>query len=68
MTFQAQEEPVSGFCWPETLELLGRTPYVVYLSEGEGHIVGFTDDPNYRAQSPVSSRLFQNAVFFGPGH
>jgi hypothetical protein len=68
VTFQAQEEPVSGFCWPETLKLLGRTPYVVYQSVGEGHIVGFTDDPNYRAQSPVSSRLFQNAVFFGPGH
>jgi hypothetical protein len=58
----------SGFCWPKTLELLAETPYVTYQSEGSGHIIAFTDDPNYRAMYPGVQRLFVNAVLFGPGH
>ena len=35
---------------------------------GRGHVVAFTDDPNYRAMYPATQRLFLNAVLFGPGH
>ncbi|MCU0874662.1 MAG: hypothetical protein MUE50_20210, partial [Pirellulaceae bacterium] len=58
----------SGFCWPETLELVAQTPYLLHESLGAGHVVAFTDDPNYRAMYPVTQRLFLNAVLFGPGH
>ena len=58
----------SGFCWPKTLELIAQTPYVTYQSMGRGHIVAFTDDPNYRAMYPALQRLFINTVLFGPGH
>ena len=68
VTFEAQETPVAGFCWPDTLEAIGRSPLVLYRSIGRGHIIGFTDDPNARAMSPVTQRLFRNAAFFGPGH
>ncbi|MEW4569698.1 M14 metallopeptidase family protein [Tautonia sp. JC769] len=68
VTFEAQEEPVSGFCWPDTLRAIGRSPLVLAQAIGRGHIIGFTDDPNARALSPVTQRLFRNAVFFGPGH
>lgn len=68
VTFDEQDEPASGFCWPDTLEAIGRSPLVLYRSIGQGHVIGFTDDPNYRALSPVTQRLFRNAVFFGPGH
>jgi hypothetical protein len=68
VTFDPQEEPVSGFCWPDTLRAIGRSPLVVSQAIGQGHIIGFTDDPNARALSPVTQRLFRNAVFFGPGH
>ena len=52
----------------QTLELMAHTPYVVYQSSGDGHVIAFTDDPNYRAMYPALQRLFFNAVMFGPGH
>ena len=39
----------------------------MYRSLGDGHIIGFADDPNYRAMYPATQRLFYNAVLFGPG-
>ena len=69
VTFAARPAVLtSGFCWPETLDLVAETPYLLYESLGAGHVVAFTDDPNYRAMYPVSQRLFLNAVLFGPGH
>lgn len=58
----------SGFCWPETLELVAETPYLIYEPLGAGHVVAFTGDPNFRAMYPATQRLFLNAVLFGPGH
>lgn len=58
----------SGFCWPESLDLLAETPYVVYRSRGAGHIIGFVDDPNFRAMYPSLQRLFINAAMFGAAH
>jgi len=58
----------TGFCWPETLELVAETPYLIYEPLGAGHVVAFSSDPNYRAMYPVTQRLFLNAVLFGPGH
>jgi hypothetical protein len=69
VTFAARPAVLtSGFCWPETLDLVAETPYLLYESLGAGHVVAFTDDPNYRAMYPASQRLFLNAVLFGPGH
>jgi hypothetical protein len=69
VTFAEKEKLLtSGFCWPNTLELIAETPYVTYQSLGKGHIIAFTDDPNYRAMYPGIQRLFINAVLFGPGH
>jgi len=55
----------SGYCWPETLQLLPGRPYLLHQSFGKGNIVAFADDPTYRAFSPNTQRLFFNAVFFG---
>ena len=68
VNFAARDLLVSGFCWPQTLELLAGKPLVLYQSLGKGHVVAFADDPNYRAMTPTSQRFFLNAVFFGPGH
>lgn len=68
VTLAAGDPLVSGFCWPETLDLMAGKPIVVYQELGKGHVVGFADDPNYRAISPATQRFFWNAVFFGPGH
>ncbi|MBI3411899.1 MAG: hypothetical protein HY040_26510 [Planctomycetes bacterium] len=57
---------VSGYCWPQTLQMLPGRPYALYQPLGRGHVIAFADDPNYRAFSPQLQRLFFNAVFFGP--
>lgn len=63
------EDPlVAGFCWPGTVKALPGAPYVAYQSLGAGHVIGFADDPNFRAMSPAAQRLFWNSVFFGPAH
>ncbi len=69
VTFQGREGLVSsGFCWPTSVELLAETPYLVYRSVGSGHVVGFVDDPNFRAMYPSLQRLFVNAAMFGAAH
>ena len=69
VTFQDKEHVlVSGFCWPQTLQSLAGSSYVIHQPLGEGHIVAFADDPNFRAMYPSLQRLFLNAVMFGPGH
>ena len=69
VTFTARETVLSsGFCWPETLQLIAQSSYLVYQPLGKGHVVAFADDPNYRAMYPSLQRLFVNAVLFAPGH
>jgi Zinc carboxypeptidase len=68
VSFASRDLLVSGFCWPQTLELMAGKPLVLYQSLGKGHVVAFADDPNYRAMTPTTQRFFLNAVFFGPGH
>jgi Zinc carboxypeptidase len=68
VNFAPRDLIVSGFCWPETLELMAGKPLVLYQSLGRGHVIAFADDPNFRAMTPTSERFFLNAVFFGPGH
>jgi len=33
---------------------------------GRGHVILFPDDPNFRLLWPRLTRMFMNAVFFGP--
>jgi hypothetical protein len=68
VSFASADLLASGFCWPQTLELMAGKPFVLYQSLGKGHIIAFADDPNYRAMTPTAQRLFLNAVFLGPGH
>ena len=56
----------SGFCWPETQQLIAGKTYLAYFSQGRGHVVAFAGDPNYRAMFPGLQRLFINACLFGP--
>jgi hypothetical protein len=64
----AKEVTTSGFCWPQTVELLADSSYLLYEPLDKGHVIAFADDPNYRAMYPATQRLFVNAVLFGPGH
>jgi hypothetical protein len=54
---------VSGFVFPESLTHVAGTPYVVRERRGQGSIVLFLDDPNFRLFWDGLTRLFFNAVF-----
>ncbi|MDE0739060.1 MAG: hypothetical protein OSB83_07610, partial [Planctomycetota bacterium] len=59
---------ISGFCWPDSMDMLRGKPYMASQEMGSGHVIAFADDPNFRAMCRFQQRLFFNAVFFGPGH
>ena len=37
-------------------------------ADGQGHVIAFAEDPNYRAFTEASELLFINAVLLGPAH
>jgi hypothetical protein len=58
----------SGLIWPEAQDLLVQKPYVMHQPFGQGHVIAFAEDANYRAYSEASMLLFINAVLLGPGY
>jgi hypothetical protein len=56
----------SGLIWPEGQELLIRKPYLMHQPMGQGHVIGFAEDANYRAYAEATMLLFMNAVLLGP--
>jgi hypothetical protein len=58
----------SGLIWPEGQDLLVQKPFFMHQPSGEGHVVAFAEDPNYRAFAEGSMLLFINAVLLGPGY
>jgi hypothetical protein len=61
------DEPLlSGFLGAENAARLAGLPAVLASRLGEGTVVQLLDDPNFRAYWYGTSKLFLNAVFFGP--
>jgi hypothetical protein len=50
---------------PENLELIKKKGVIQVSSKGQGRIIGFVDNPNFRAFWFGTNKLFLNAVFFG---
>lgn len=59
---------VAGVAWQPELELIAGTPYLMHQGRGAGHVVGFAEDPNFRAYFDGLNLLFLNAVLLGPGY
>ena len=57
-----------GLAWPEAQTLLAEKPFLIHQPLGQGHIVAFAEDPNYRAFTEATELLFMNAVLLGPAH
>ncbi|MCU1239129.1 MAG: peptidase carboxypeptidase [Candidatus Solibacter sp.] len=67
--FDAADKLVaSGHLWAENKKQLAFKPVVVSGTSGRGIVVGFTQDPSFRAISDGMNLLFLNAVFRGPAH
>jgi hypothetical protein len=58
----------SGYLWSENRKQMAYKPLVVTSTSGRGVVVGFTEDPNFRAMLDGMNVLFLNAVFRGPAH
>ena len=66
---EAENLLVSGHAWKgPSLKQMAFKPYLMYRQLGRGHVVGFTEEPNFRAVCDDIVRLFMNAVLLGPGH
>ncbi|MEX0996928.1 MAG: M14 family zinc carboxypeptidase [Flavobacteriaceae bacterium] len=63
-----KEKPlVSGYISKENLEKLPGTASVLVSKAGAGRVISFVDNPNFRGTWLGTSKLFFNALFFGPG-
>lgn len=58
----------SGFLWDWNRQQLAFKPYVVVEPRGDGLVIGFTQDPNFRAQQYGLNTLFLNAIFRGASY
>ena len=61
-----QELLVAGVAWKDELALIAGTPFLMVQPLGQGQVVAFAEDPNFRAYFDGLNLLFLNAVLFGP--
>jgi len=58
----------SGLIWPENQDLLVQKAFAMHQPTGQGHVIAFAEDANYRSFSEATMLLFMNAVLLGPGY
>jgi len=58
---------VSGFMWDDAKRLIPNKAYLVHSRLGRGNVIGFAEDPNYRAFMDGLNLFVINAIFQGPG-
>lgn len=58
----------SGLMWDDVRRQLPGKAFLMYARVGRGHIVAFTEDPNYRAFMDGLNVMFLNGIFLSPGH
>jgi hypothetical protein len=58
---------VSGLLWPEARVRVANTSFCTQESSGQGQIILFSAQPNFRAYFRGAERMLSNAILFGPG-
>ncbi len=56
---------VGGLAWDEAQSQLAQKAFLIHQAVGQGHIVAFAEEPNYRAFTEGTQLLFANAVLLG---
>jgi len=59
---------VSGLAWKEAQQQLAQKAFLIDQPLGDGHVIAFAEEPNYRAFTEATQLLFLNAVLLGPAH
>ncbi|MDP6685141.1 MAG: M14 family zinc carboxypeptidase [Candidatus Marinimicrobia bacterium] len=58
---------ISGLLWPEARERWAETVFASREGYGNGQVILFAVDPNFRGYFHNTERMFLNALFLGPG-
>lgn len=58
----------SGLIWPDAQDILVQKAFLMHQPFGQGHVIAFAEEPNYRAFTESSMLLFMNAVLLGPAY
>lgn len=58
----------SGLVWDDVRDLLAQKAFLMDEPLGEGHVIAFAEDPNYRGYAEATELLFMNAVLLGPAY
>ena len=66
VTIDAKNPLVAGVAWPESIERLKGSVYLVTESYGRGSVITFVDDPHFRLFWRGTLPLFLNAVIYSP--
>jgi hypothetical protein len=56
----------AGVVWEEARRQLARKAYVIHQPLGDGHLVAFAEDPNFRGYAEATELLLANALLLGP--
>ncbi|HXY40622.1 MAG TPA: hypothetical protein VEQ10_13185, partial [Vicinamibacteria bacterium] len=66
----AKKEAVvaSGLVWDDSRDQLAQKAYLMCQPRGDGHVIAFAEDPNYRGYAEGTELLFMNAVLLGPAY
>jgi hypothetical protein len=63
---QYTDEPlIGGYLHPLSAKKIKNSAAIIVAQEGEGRIIMFTDNPNFRGTWYGTNKLFLNALFFG---
>jgi len=63
----ARDLRISGLLWPEARKRIANSSYCTRESVGQGQVILFATQPNFRAFFRGSERLLSNAILYGPG-
>jgi len=63
----AKDLRLGGLLWPEAKERIANGAWATRESLGNGQVILFATQPNFRGYFRGSERLLLNAMFYGPG-
>jgi len=66
ITVDAKDPLISGVAWPESIERVKGSVYVVSEPFGRGQVITFADDPHFRLFWRATLPVFLNAVLYAP--
>ncbi|MCC5856476.1 MAG: peptidase M14 [Idiomarina sp.] len=69
VNFAGKDEVLaSGYMWAENHEQVAHKPLLMVQNHGQGMVISFTQEPNFRAYMDGMHMLLINAIFRGAAH